>query len=94
MLNFDLYSQTYARQINVLLRLSEYLSTEAKILIYKSLIRSNFNVWHLCSKTSSAKMEKMQYGALRLLLFFFFFNDFDSSYKKVNVPTLHVSRVR
>ena len=86
-----------ARQINVLLRLSKYLSTETKILIYKSFIRSNFNycplVWHFCSKTSSAKMEKLQYRALRLV-----FNDFDSSYetllKKVNMPTLHVSRIR
>ena len=101
MLNFDLHISNIckkaARQINVLLRLSKYLSTETKILIYKSFIRSNFNycplVWHFCSKTSSAKMEKLQYRALRLV-----FNDFDSSYEtlleKVNMPTLHVSRIR
>ena len=50
-------------------------------------------VWHFWSKTSSAKMEKLQYRAMRLV-----FNDFDSSYKflleKVNMPTLHVSRIR
>ena len=64
---------------------------------YKSFIKSSFNfcplVWHFCSKTSSAKMEKLQYRALRLV-----FNDFDSSYEtlleRVNMPTLHISRIR
>ena len=48
--------------------------------------------WHFCSKTSSAKMEKLQYRAFWLV-----FNDFDSSYEtlleKVNMPTLHISRI-
>ena len=82
MLNFDKHTSNIykkaARQINVLLRLSKYLSTETKILIYKSFIRSNFNycplVWHFCSKTSSDKMEKLQFRALRLV-----YNDFNSS---------------
>ena len=101
MLNFDLHiskiCKKAARQINVLLRLSKFLSTETKVLIYKSFIRSNFNycplVWHFCSKTSSKKMEKLQYRALRLV-----FNDFVSSYEslldRVNMPTLHISRIR
>ena len=101
MLNFDIHisdiCKKAARQINVLLRLSKYLSTETKILIYKSFIRSNFNycplVWHFCSKTSTVKMEKLQYRALRLV-----FNDFESSYEtlleRVNMPSLHVSRIR
>ena len=50
-------------------------------------------MWHFCLKTSSAKMEKLQYRALRLV-----FNDFDSSYEtlleRVNMPTLHISRIR
>ena len=82
--------------LNVLLRLSKFLTIETKILIYKSFIKSSFNfcplVWHFCSKTSSAKMEKLQYRALRLV-----FNDFDSSYEtlleRVNMPTLHISRI-
>ena len=57
-----------ARQINVLLRIGKHLSVETKILIYKSFIKSNFNycplVWHFCSKSSTAKMEKLQYRAL------------------------------
>ena len=101
MLNFDLHiskiCKKAAKQINVLLRLSKFLSTETKVLIYKSFIRSNFNycplVWHFCSKTSSKKMEKLQYRALRLV-----FNDFVSSYEslldRVNMPTLHISRIR
>ena len=83
MLNFDKHISNIckkaARQIYVLLRLSKYLSTETKILIYKSFKRSNFNycplVWHFCSKTSSDDMEKLQFRALRLV-----YNDFSSSY--------------
>ena len=102
LLNFDLHVSNIckkaARQINVLLRLSKFLTIETKNLIYKSFIRSSFNfcpfVWHFCSKTSSAKMEKkLQYRALRLV-----FNDFDSSYESllesINMPTFHISRIR
>ena len=101
LLNFDLHVSNIckkaARQIDVLLRLSKFLTIETKILIYKSFIKSSFNfcplVWHFCSKSSSAKMEKLQYRALRLV-----FNDFDSSYEtlleRVNMPTLHISRIR
>ena len=101
LLNFDLHvsdiCKKAARQINVLLRLSKFLTIETKKIIYKSFIRSSFNfyrfVWHICSKTSSAKMEKLQYRALRLVL-----NDFDSSYEtlleRVNMPTFHISRIR
>ena len=86
-----------AKQINVILRLSKYLYTEIKLLIFKSFIRSNFSycplVWHFCSKTSTDKMEKLQYRALRLV-----FSDFDSSYEdlltKANMPTLQLDRTR
>ena len=65
MLNFDLHisdiCKKAARQITVLCRLSRYLSTETKLLIYKSFVRSNFSycqvVWHFCSKSSTDKME-------------------------------------
>ena len=72
MLNFDLHVSNIckkaARQIIVLLRLSKLLTIETKDLIYKSFIRSRFIfcplVWHFCSKTSSAKMENLQYRTL------------------------------
>ena len=55
------------------------LSTDCKILIYNSFIRSNFNycplVWHFCNKTNTEKLEKLQLRALRIV-----FNDFNSSY--------------
>ena len=101
MLNFDQQitnmCKKAARQLNVLLRLSKFLSAENKILIYKSFIRSNFNycplVWHFCSKTNSDKLEKLQHRALRIT-----FNDFSSNYetllKKADMPTLHLSRIR
>ena len=77
--------------------LGKHLSVKTKILIYKSFIKSNFNycplVWHLCSKRSTAKMEKLHYRALRLV-----FSDFSSSYEafleRANMPTLHVNRIR
>ena len=50
-------------------------------------------MWHFCLKTSSAELEKLQYKVLWLV-----FNDFDSSYEtlreRVNMPTLHISRIR
>ena len=101
MLNFEAHivniCKKAARRINVLLRLSNVLNKEIKILIYKSFIYSNFNycplVWHFCSKASTDKLEKMQYRVVRLV-----FKDFTSSYDdlltKANMPTLHISRMR
>ena len=52
LLNFDLHVSNIckkaARQINVLLCLSKFLTIETKILIYKSFIKSSFNFVHLC----------------------------------------------
>jgi len=72
------------------------LSTDCKILIYNSFIRSNFNycplVWHFCNKTNTEKLEKLQLRALRIV-----FNDFNSSYSdlliKADMPTLHLKLV-
>ena len=82
-----------ARQLNVLLRLSKFLTPENKILIYKSFIRSNFNYcplsWHFCSKTNPDKLEKLQHRALRIT-----FTDFESNYEtllnKADMPILHI----
>ena len=67
MLNFEAHianiCKKAARQINVLLRLSNVLNQETKILIYESFIYSNFDycplVWHFCSKASADKLEKI-----------------------------------
>ena len=101
MLNFDQHVSTVckkaARQVNVLARLYRYLDIETRLLIYKCFIRSNFNycpiVWHFCSQANTEKLEKLQYRALRLV-----YCDFTSTYTqlldRVNMPTLHVARLR
>ena len=58
---------------------------------------SNFNycpiVWHFCSKSSSDKLEKLHYRALK-----FVYNEFDQSFEyllqKAGKSTLHLSRLR
>ena len=83
--------------LNSLQRLSKFLSVETRLLIFKSFIQSNFNycplVWHFCSKANTEKLEKLQYRALRIV-----FNDYNSSYEsllnKVNLPTVHMNRLR
>lgn len=70
---------------------------ECKPLVYKSFIRSNFSfcpiIWHFCSKQNTEKLEKLQHRALRIV-----FNGFNSTYEdlleKVNMPTLHLARLR
>ena len=66
MLNFDKQIKNMcmkaARQLNVLQRLSKFLSVETRLLIFKSFIQSNFNycplVWQFCSKANTEKLEK------------------------------------
>ena len=66
LLNFDLHVSNIckkaARQINVLLRPSKFLTVETKILIYKSFIKSSFNfcplVWHFSQKLALLKWKK------------------------------------
>ena len=51
-----------ARQLNALARISGFLSTTSRIIIYDSFINSNFNycplVWHFCGKKNGDKIEK------------------------------------
>ena len=57
--------QKVARQLNVLQRVSKFLSEETRLLCCKSFIGSNFNycpiIWHFCSKVNTEKLEKLQY---------------------------------
>ena len=86
-----------AWQLNVLQRLSKFLSEDTRLLIFKSFIQSNFNycpfIWHFWSKANTEKLEKLQYRALRIV-----FNDYTSSYEnllnRVKLPTLHINRLR
>ena len=60
-----------ARQLNALARISRFLSPSSRMIIYKTVINSNFNycpiVWHFCGKVNNGKMEKIQERALRII---------------------------
>ena len=53
-----------ARQLNALARISRFLSTSSRMIIYNSFINSNFNycpiVWHFCGKKNGDKIEKFK----------------------------------
>ena len=61
-----------ASQLNVLKRLSRFMGYNERQIIMQSFILSNFNycapIWHFCSKSNTAKIEKIQERALRLVL--------------------------
>ncbi len=65
-------SQKVARQLNVLQRISKFLSIETRLLVFKSFIQSNFNycpiIWHFCSKSNTEKLEKLQFRGLKIVL--------------------------
>ena len=101
MLNFDNQIKKICtkatQQLNVLHRLSKFLSEDTILLIFKSFTQLNFNycplIRHFCSKPNAEKLEKLQYRALRIG-----FNDNTSSYEnllnRVKLPTLHINRLR
>ncbi len=69
-----------ARQVNCLMRLSTMLPVESKLTIFNAFIVSNFLycpvVWHMCSKSDTKKVEKVQERALR-----FIYRKFESDYE-------------
>ena len=71
-----------ARQLNALARISRFLSTTSRMIIYNSFINSNFNycplVWHFCGKKNGDKIEKIQERALRII-----YRNYDSLYPEV-----------
>ena len=71
-----------SRQINALKRVSKYLDENCYIMIYKTVISSNFIYclvsWMFCGKTNLNKLEKLQERALQ-----FVFHDTISSYENL-----------
>ena len=71
-----------ARQLNALARISRFLSTSSRMIIYNSFINSNFNycpiVWHFCGKKNGDKIEKNQERALRII-----YRNYDSLYPEL-----------
>ena len=89
--------QKVARQLNVLQRISKFLSEETRLLVFKSFIRSNLIycpiIWHFCSKVNTEKLESLQYRGLKIV-----YNCYESSYEELstraNLTTLHLGRLR
>ena len=71
-----------ARQLNALSRISKFLNLNAKKMIFRSFIMSNFTycplVWHFCGKINNSKIEKIQERALKIV-----YNDYTSDYKEL-----------
>ena len=71
-----------ARQLNALARISGFLSTTSRMIIYNSFINSNLNycplVWHFCGKKNGDKIEKIQERALRMI-----YRNYDSLYPEL-----------
>ena len=100
-LNFNKHIQEICikagRQLNALKRLSQKLTTDSKLCIFRSFILSHFNycpiVWHICSKYNTVKLDKIQERGLR-----FVYNDYSSSYEillsKAGLCTLEIGRLR
>ena len=75
-----------ARQLNGLARISRFLSTAPRMVIYKSFIYSNFNhcppMWHFCGKKNGNKMEKNQERTLGII-----YRNHDSLYPELTRET-------
>ena len=98
-LNFDQHISILCSKagykLNVLKRLSPFLSRLNKLTVFHTFILSNYCplAWHFCSESNSKKLEKIQERALR-----FVYDDFKSTYEellnKANIPFLHIKRIR
>ena len=100
-LNFNLriskICKSAANQLNVLIRLKQFLSFHAKEVLINSYIISNFNycplVWMFSSTQSLNKIENLQKRALRFL-----YDDFEASYEdllsKGGKSKMNVRRLR
>ena len=83
------------QQLNVLKRLSPFLSKLNRLTIVHTFTLSNFNycppVWPICAENNSRKFERIPERALS-----FVYGDFVSSYDdllvKANIPSLHIRR--
>ncbi len=86
-----------SRQLYVMYRFKNIFDIKEKEQICNTFILANFNycpkIWHLCGKTNTKKIERIQKRALR-----FMFNDHCSTYsallEKCSYTTLHVQRIK
>ena len=86
-----------ASHLNVLKRLSRSMGHTERKLIMQAFTLSNFDycalIWHFCSESNTAKIEKIQERALRLVL-----DDHISDYPtllgKATIDTLKTTRIK
>ena len=86
-----------AAQISALQRLQNLLDYHARMTIFSTFITSQFKycslIWHFCGEVNTAKMERLQYRALK-----FVFKDKTATYsellERAKIPTLQLSRKR
>ena len=86
-----------ASQLNVLKRLSRSMGHIERKLIMQAFTLSNFDycalIWHFCSESNTAKIEKIQERALRLVL-----DDHISDYRtllgKAAIDPLKTKRIK
>lgn len=86
-----------SRQLQVLARLSKYLDTSDKMLLYNSFMECYFNycsiIWHFCFTKDTMKLEKLQKRALQ-----FIFREFTTSYsdllEKSGKCSVYIGRLR
>ena len=87
--------QKAGRQLNVLQRLSKFLSPKAKIAVFRCFILSLCQycsiIWHSCGATNRDKLEDIQFRALRYV-----YDDNTSAYEtlldRAILPTLEQNR--
>ncbi len=85
------------RHISIIKRVSRFLPTKVKLLLYKTYVACHFSycplVWHFCGASATKMVDNMQYRALK-----FIFNDYNSEYsellKLANLPSLELRRQR
>ena len=86
-----------ASQLNVLKHLSRFMGYNERRIIMQSFILSNFNycalIWHFCRKFNTAKIEKIQERALRLVLDDYI-SDYSTLLKTSGIDALKTKRIK
>ena len=92
----NLYKKA-ASQLNVLKRLSRFMGYNERPIIMQSSILSKFNycalIWHFCRESNTAKIEKIQERALRLVLDDYI-SDYSTLLKKSGVDALKTKLIK
>ena len=86
------------QKLSALLRISPYLDQGKKVLLYKSMIKSQFNycplVWMFCSRQSNNLINKAHERGLRLT----YRNETNKAFQQIlrrkNEPTIHQKKLQ